>query len=60
MAYNPAERRLAGKRYDVDDPDDFHRDLQAAWNMTVSNGRKTPGLREAHSECCAGIWGVLR
>lgn len=42
---------FVGKRYRVEDRDEFHRDLRAHPRLTISNARKTSGVLESHDDC---------
>jgi len=51
MAGNRPALWIEGKRYDVADRDDFHRDLRADYCVTLRNAVKTRGVLEAHARC---------
>lgn len=51
MAGNRPALWIEGKRYDVGDFADFHRDLRADYVATLRNALKTRGALEAHVYC---------
>ncbi|WP_104633130.1 hypothetical protein [Streptomyces sp. MH60] len=50
-------REIEGKRYDVEDAEDFHDDLRTSFDAALRNALKTPGMAVAHFGCatCATI-----